>query len=224
MAKKNEEVVVSIMPLEEKTVKVRIVGLTPLIVHSWSEKAKKEMLDKQMKVTVTKSRAAKDPFDDFVQSLYWLEGKPEESTPEAFQKAIENGARFGFKVGAVKMAANSAAYRAGWVKNMMSLRGSYFLDAGDGEFFEIKDATTGKPCVPVMREDNVKIAGGTADLRYRGEFDNWMAEFNLSYNANGEFSLEQLLNCINYGGYSVGIGEWRPEKDGEFGRYRIETE
>ena len=147
--------------------------------------------------------------------------KPEESTPDAFEDAVKNGAKFGFKVGAIKMAANSAAYRSGWVKNQMGLRGAYFLESEYGEFFEIKDLKTGKPCVPQMREDSVKIGMGTADLRYRGEFVDWYADLTLSYDDSGEFTLDQLLNCINKGGYSVGIGEWRPEKDGEFGRYRI---
>jgi len=36
-------------------------------------------------------------------------------------------------------------------------------------------------------------------------------------------TLEQILNVINAGGYTVGIAEWRPEKDGSFGKYHIET-
>lgn len=221
MAKK-EEIIVNVQTVNEQKVPIRIVGITPLIVHSWSEKAKKEMLDKQMKKTVTEARKAKDPFDDFMQSLYWLTERPMDSTPEAFQKAIENGAKFGFKVSAVKMAANSAAYRSGWVKNQMGLRGAYFLESEYGEFFEIKDVTTGKSCIPQMREDSVKVGNGSADLRYRGEFVHWYADLTLCFDSSGEFSLEQLINCINKGGYSVGIGEWRPEKDGEFGRFSLQ--
>jgi len=36
-------------------------------------------------------------------------------------------------------------------------------------------------------------------------------------------SLEQIINCINAGGYTVGIGEWRPEKDGNFGMFHVEA-
>ena len=69
----------------------------------------------------------------------------------------------------------------------------------------------------------VKIGMGTADLRYRGEFKNWYIDLILEYNKDGDVTLEQLLNVLNAGGYSCGIGEWRPEKDGTFGRYHIET-
>lgn len=216
MAKAINELI-EIRPLERKAVKIRIVGDSPLIVHAWSDKAKKMMLDAQTGATKTKAKAKRDPFDDFIQSMYWIEGKPEESTPEAFAEAVGNGARWGFPVGAIKQAANSAAYRLKWVKNQMELRGAYFLRTEDGDMAEIRG------CVPEMREDMVRVGMGTADLRYRGEFKDWYMDFILEYNASGAMSLEQIINCINAGGFAVGIGEWRPEKDGSFGTFHVET-
>lgn len=217
MAAKKETEVIEIRPLAIKRVKVRITGDTPLIVHAWSEKAKRQMLEAQMKTTKTKAKEVRNPFDDFIQSLYWLEGKPEESTEEAFEEAVKNGAKWGFPVGAIKQAGNSAAYRMGWVKNQMQLRGSYFLQTEYGDMAEIKGS------FPEMREDMVRIGMGSADLRYRGEFKSWYMDMTLEYNASGDMTLEQILNVINAGGYTCGIGEWRPEKDGSFGKYHIET-
>ena len=48
-------------------------------------------------------------------------------------------------------------------------------------------------------------------------------DFTLEYNASGNLTLEQILNVINAGGMTVGIGEWRPEKDGDFGRFHVEA-
>ena len=126
MASKKEEAVVTIKPLDIKVVPIRIVGDTPLIVHAWSEKAKKMMLDAQTKATKTKAKEARNPIDEFINSMYWLTPVPE-STEDAFVKAVKKGAKWGFPVGAIKQAANSAAYRLGWVKNQMELRGAYFL-------------------------------------------------------------------------------------------------
>lgn len=217
MAKEKAVEVVGIKPLEIKKAKIKIVGDTPLIVHAWSEKAKKMMLDAQTKATKTKAKDIRDPYDDFIQSLYWLEGKPEESTVEAFEQAVKNGAKWGFPVGAIKQAGNAAAYRSGWVKNQMELRGSYFLNTEFGEMAEIKGS------IPEIREDMVRIGMGSADLRYRGEFKNWYMDLIIEYNAGGNLTLDQIVNVINAGGYIVGIGEWRPEKDGTFGRFHIET-
>lgn len=215
MAKKEAEVI-EIKAINNKIVKIKIVGDTPLIVHAWSEKAKRMMLEAQMKTTKTKARDIRDPFDDFINSMYWLTEKPE-STEEAFAKAVKKGAKWGFPVGSIKMAGNAAAYRNGWVKNQMQLRGSYFLRTEYGDMAEILNSK------PIMREDMVRVGMGTADLRYRAEFRDWSMEMNLEYNADGDITLEQIINVINAGGYSVGIGEWRPEKDGDFGRYHVEA-
>lgn len=213
MAKTEE--MIGIIPLEIKSVNVRIIGDSPLLVHAWDEKAKKMMLDAQMGVTKTKAKPKKDPFSDFINSMYWIQGKPEEYTPDAFKAAIDGGAKWGFPVGAIKQAANSAAYRLKWVKNQMELRGTYFLKSEYGDLGEIKGS------VPHMREDMVKVGMGTADIRYRAQFDDWYMDFCLEYNASGGMSLEQIINCINAGGYACGIGEWRPEKDGSFGRFHV---
>ena len=218
MATKTNEVSANIKPLDIKTLDVRIVGDTPLIVHAWSDKAKKMMLDKQTKATKTTSKEKRKPFEEFTDALYWITEKPENMTQKNFEKAIADGAKFGFPVGAIKLATNSAAYRLGWVKNQMGLRGAYFLRTpNNNNLAEIKGA------VPEMREDMVRIGMGTADLRYRPEFKNWYMDFTLEYNASGDLTLEQILNCINAGGYACGIGEWRPEKDGDYGRYHIEV-
>lgn len=214
--KKTESNVVEIRPLDIKKVRIKIVGDSPLIVHAWSEKAKRMMLEAQMRTTKTKAREVRDPYDDFIQSLYWLTEKPE-STPEAFEKAIKNGAKFGFPTNAIKQSANSAAYRLNWVKNQMELRSAYFIESEYGDMFEIQGS------VPEIREDMVRVGMGSADLRYRGEFKDWFAEITLKYNASGSISLEQIINCINAGGFATGLGEWRPEKDGDFGRFHVET-
>lgn len=217
MAAKKTEATVEIRPLEIKEIKIRLVGDSPLIVHAWSEKAKRMMLETQMGTTKTKAREKRNPISDFANSLYWLTEQPDVETEEDWIEAMRQNPKFGFPVCAFKQAANSAAYRLGWVKNQMVLRGSYFLKSEYGNYAEIKGS------VPEMREDMVRVGMGTADLRYRGEFKNWYCDMILEYNASGEMTLEQILNVINAGGYVCGAGEWRPEKDGDFGRFHIET-
>lgn len=216
MAMKKNEQVVEIRPLDIRPVKLRIVGDSPLIMHAWSEKAKRMMLEAQQGKSKGKSKDAKNPVEEFINSMYWLTEKPMEYTEEAFEKAIEKGARFGFPVTAIKQAAVSTAYRMGWSKDKVSLRGAFFIESDENGMIEIKSD------VPKLREDMVKVGVGTADLRYRGEFDNWSADLVINYNANGPYSLDAIINIINAGGYICGVGEWRPEKDGQFGMFHVE--
>jgi len=209
--KKTETTEVIIPAIDIRTATIKVVGDSPLIVHKWSEKAKKEILDKQMKKAKTKGHEAKDPVRDFIDSLYWLDGEPENKTEEGFVEAIQNGARFGFPSVAFKAAAVAAGFRSGITPNKVSVNAAFHID---GEFVEIHG-------VPEMREDMVRVGMGTADIRYRGEFKEWYAVFPVKYNAS-VISLEQLANLFNLGGFACGLGEWRAEKGGAFGMFHIE--
>jgi hypothetical protein len=212
--KKNE--VIEITPIRIKKATLRIVGDSPLIVHAWSEKAKREMLDKQMGKNQTKKKAAKNPVEDFINSMYWMTEKPQKMDEESYEEAIANGAKFGFPVSGLKQSAISAAYRMGWVKDKMGLRGTFFIDADEDGLIEIKGDA------PIMREDMVKVGMGTADIRYRGEIRNWYADITISYNELGKFNLQDIINVLNAGGFVCGLGEWRPERDGQYGMFHVE--
>ena len=73
---------------------------------------------------------------------------------------------------------------------------------------------------PRKREDMVRIGMGTADIRYRGEFWPWWVTIEVKHNAN-LLSAEQIVNLFNTSGFGVGVGEWRPERDGQFGRFHV---
>ena len=78
---------------------------------------------------------------------------------------------------------------------------------------------------PIMRTDIVHIGPfgkKTATPRYRPEFTNWRCKLIVRYNESA-ISPEQLWNLINVAGFSVGIGEWRPEKSGagSFGMFHV---
>ncbi len=204
MAKKTD-VQVEIPGINIQMFTVKLVGDSPLIVHAWSEKAKREMLDKQMKKAKA-GREAKDPFKDYVDSLYWLTPKPENTTHEDIEKA-----KFGFPAVAFKAAAVDAGYQSGVTANKTTSRGAFHIV---GDMVEIEGT-------PEIREDMVRVGMGTADIRYRGEFKNWSVTLQVRYNANA-MSIEQIINLFNLGGFACGIGEWRPAKDGSFGMFHVE--
>ena len=223
MATKNINEPITIQKLNIQQTTIRIIGDSPLIVHAWDEKGKRMMLEAQQGKAKGKKKPLRNPADDFVQAGYWISGKPEytDDTPEQkimelFDEAVASGARFGFPATAIKQAAQGAAYRLGWVKNQMGLRGAFFIEAEVNGLVEIHSDP------PEMREDVVKInKGSSADLRYRPQFNNWWIDLPISYNASSEYTLDVIINAINAGGYVCGLGEWRPEKDGVFGMFHV---
>lgn len=187
----NGLVAVQLPPIDIRHMTIDVVGDSPLISHKWSEKAKKQMLDKQMKKAKT-AKEAKDPEQDYRESLY---------------EHPDGG--YGFPCVAFKAAAVSACRFSDGMK-MTEARGAFHVD---GELAKIEGE-------PEMREDMVRVGMGTADIRYRGQFPTWRTTLLISYNASS-ISPEQIMNLMNLAGFGVGVGEWRPEKDGSYGRFHV---
>lgn len=179
----------------------KVKGLSPLISHKWSEKAKKEMRDKQTKKKLA-PKQAKDPKAEFESSLYLLSNGTHPKGP------------YGFPAVAFKAAAVRAAKQVDGM-NMTDARGLFYIEPDDGDLVKIDS-----PKPPVMREDMVRLNGKSADIRYRGAFIDWSVLLNVRYNAD-VISQEQLLNLFELAGFSCGIGEWRMEKGGTFGTFTL---
>lgn len=183
---------VTIPPLKIETFQIKIVGDSPLITNKWSEKAKSQIRDKQTK-QARGAKEAKRPEQDYENSMHRLP----DGTP-------------GFPVIGFKAAAVTACSHVSAITKVVA-RGAFHVS---GELAPIK----GKPR---MREDMVRIAMGTADIRYRAEFPEWSTVLTVRHNPN-VMSASQIINLFNTAGFAVGVGEWRPEKDGSYGMFHVE--
>lgn len=211
-----------IKPIKEDHAIIRVVGTTPLIVHKWSHKAMASLPGWPNDPDITENKKQySGPWESFIESAYWIEGKPVEYTQEAFEEAVKNGARWGVKVEGFKRAAIDASYTKGWSKKT-EMRGFFFIepdytDEEGNQLVEIKGS------VPVMRQDIVRLSGigNSADLRWRPQFNDWYCDIKVAYDSDSKFSLKDIANMIHAGGRYCGIGEWRPQKNGQFGMYRV---
>lgn len=227
MATKANEKIVTIKPIVDEIVTVRVVGDTPLIVHKWTEKMKRALPAGKRAAGldgVADKEGYQTPIESFINSMYWISGKPEDPTVESFENAIANGARFGFRVESFKQAAIDAAYSKKWLPNKKGVKGLFFIkpDFIDEEGYQLAEIKGDKP---TMREDVVILsgAGRTPDLRWRGEFKNWYCDLTISYDKDGIYSLSDIVTMLNAGGRYNGVGEYRPEKDGQFGMFHVEA-
>lgn len=188
--------VIMIPPIRPILTEVTIRGISPLIVHAWSEKAKKQMRDKQQG-HAKEGKEFKDPEADFNSSRY-LDAQGRDCIPAV----------------ALKGCAVEAGVICGVFKT--TLRKSFFV-GGESDLIPL---TLEEP--PVMREDMVRIGQGVADIRYRACYHRWSIKIPVEFQPR-LISAEQLFNLFDNAGYSVGLGEWRPERDGQFGRFRVEV-
>lgn len=186
--------VVQLKQLRLQEVTIGLVGDSPLIMHAWSQKSKQMMLDKQMQVA-TSGKVAKDPQRDFEESIY----TDEDGLP-AFPSVA-------FKAAAVD-AAIAMDFKKTNLRQSFHIKGDMVPILGDA---------------PTPREDMVRIGMGTADIRFRAQFKRWGTLLPVVFNT-ALLSIDQLVHLFNAGGFGIGVGEWRPQKDGQFGRFRIASE
>lgn len=183
---------IEIMPLEINTVRLNIIGDTPLMVNKWSDKAKEMMLAKQMK-KASSGKEAKNPEQMYNDARYIIE--------------FEDAKHDCFPALAFKASTVDAANMLDLTK--VGMRSAYHIFGEAG--------TANQYCVlkydgdaPIMSEDMVRIAMGTADIRYRPLYPNWSTTVVVHFNKR-MISLEQLVNLFNAAGFGIGIGEWRPK-------------
>jgi hypothetical protein len=201
---------IDISRIQVERIIVPIRGVTPLIVHAWSEKAMTMILDAQQGRKAPKER--RDPDADYEASLYRL--------PPLGVSPHPGPGRFGFPTDAFKAAIVSAARFFGKDVSMVGLRQSIFLTGelgSDGLMLTPIEGT------PHSRRDMVRIGQGSADVRFRGEFTEWRANLVVTY-VKSLLSKESVLSLIDAAGMGVGVGEWRPERRGQFGTFEIDPD
>jgi hypothetical protein len=200
---------VQINRIDAVQLQVPIIGTAPLIVHKFSEKAKQQMLDAQQGVKKPKER--RDPNSDYLAAFYRCKGSSD--------KPDEAGFRPGFPVIAFKAATVSAARFYGKEVTMTGLRQTMFFT---GELSDIDNQQLVEIIGdPHMREDVVRVGMGGTDLRYRPEFTEWRTTLTVTF-VKSALTEESVLSLIDAGGMGVGVGEWRPEKSGDFGTFQVD--
>lgn len=197
-----------IPPLNQKTMKVRIEGTAPIIFHKWSQKAITMILDKQLK-KASKGRETRNPEEEYEDSFYYDASDRVAIPARNIKSAITNSARFIEGV------------------QMVLLRGTIFIRGDVDGFIPIlvKNKVVTRKDVrrntsEWMRRDEVTVGMGSADLRFRGQLKEWSAEFLIEFDANN-LSAEQVLNLLQRAGFSQGLMEWRPERNGDSGTFKI---
>ena len=189
---------ITLKPISKRRMTFGIRGTSPLIMHQWSEKAKREMRDKQQDGKKTKTREKRVPIDEAKAATYTTQDGDIGIPGMAFKSALV-----------------SAAHKDIGIEKTL-VRKALFLVTDDPNKVLKIDCDE-----PTVREDMVRVGMGSADLRYRPEFIRWSCLIELEVDSE-LLQRDDVLALVDRAGFGVGICEWRPEKGGEFGRFEID--
>jgi hypothetical protein len=211
MAKATVSMIIPEIKLERHT--LYLIGNAPLIVHAFPEKARKQMLDKQMK-QAKGGRDAREPYAEIEAARYRLpDGR------DGFPAV-------GFKAAAVTACTSLADVTKVAARQAFRVEGMPMNAGGIIEGAFVRTALV--PLIahePTIREDVVRLSGPSraAEMRYRPEYSVWGVELNIVINPQ-VISIGQLGSMFQAAGHGVGIGDYRPERQGDCGTFDLVSE
>lgn len=182
-----------------KTIAVEIRGITPLLIHRFGEEAEQAKQTRRVKVD-----APNDPREEARKVAYIAEDGTFYFSALAIPRAMgEAGANH-----KVRGSRRSLRFVVPSAVRMTSDRITILNGTGPAPDFEV-DA----------RPVTIPATKGRV-MRFRPRFDCWGARFDLVIN-DDLLAVETAHQLLGEAGTTVGIGDFRPEKRGPFGTFRI---
>jgi hypothetical protein len=181
-------------------VSVWIVGTTPLIMHRFATKAWHELLlPSQTKNRAERAETLKhDPLAEFRGCLYQNRSENEPTLVH-------------FPSGAFSKAIAAAALDIPGASKSQMLR-----------LVSISSEQVNVFGTPVLGMDMVRSSdmNKTPDVRTRPYFPEWACKLDIDY-VSTLINQTQIFNLVGAAGLIVGLGDYRPQRGGVFGKFRI---
>lgn len=190
-------------PHKSALIQIGIESISPLLMHGWSEKAVRmmQMTAAERKIESGKNRTKKRDPEEEAQASAYRTAKGE----------------YGLPLTAFKASLVSTAHKDEGVEKTV-VRKSLFIPNNDST-----------QCIPItydiepyVRTDTVRVGMGATDLRYRMCFEQWRAKFALWVDT-ARLSINDVIILTDKAGFSTGVGDWRPQRGGEMGRFQVDT-
>jgi len=189
---------ITLKPIAPKNLSFWIKSISIMVQHQWSEKGLGQ-LAMTAQERKKQPKTARDPEGDAAAACY----------------RTDKG-EYGIPLVAFKAALIGAAHKDFGLEKTL-LRKALFVPTSDsGGIIPIETEDY------ILREDIVRVGIGQTDIRYRPQFTTWRANIVIQIDTE-LLKPEDIVNLVNRAGFSVGIGEWRPEKGGEWGRFELDT-
>lgn len=199
MAKKTA--VVELKPLEMATFTVNVRGITPLIHNKYSDEKAAEMRERYESGTkVKKKNEAK------------LKSSLHDELAQKVHKFSDGSVGFpaaGFQKGIVEVSTHFEGLTKKLVKTVQIVGGEYNLVHIAYDEVVVNEAR--------CRRSEQNRAPYTA---FRPEFRGWSCELEVRYDPT-LIAPGTIVNLLNVAGTHQGIGDWRPEHEGPYGRYEV---
>lgn len=190
--------------------RITIRGLSPIVQHNGAAGLDTRSAANIEKAAIAKKRGTNrtEADDDRLRQLetltsLWLDGSGAPTIPEAaLRSAIETGARK--------------------LKQGPQVREGLLVEKVEEFDYDKSLGTTVEELCKTVQFTTGVVVQRSRILRTRAKFDEWGCAFVVE--ADDELvDKEQLAAWLDIAGRRIGLGDWRPEKSGHYGRFETES-
>ena len=188
-------------------VKITIRGTEPLIMHSAYGLNQRTELAQEKQEIVRRKGSNRTAADEArlalieCQQSFWLDDTGEITIPpEAFRSCLETAARKLKQGGDVR-------------EGLMVARSAFNYDRS-------KLGNTPEEVAHKAQFVTTAVVQRVRVIRVRPKFDDWSATFSVEYD-DELVDRAKLERWLDIGGRRIGLGDWRPEKSGRYGRFEL---
>jgi len=197
---KTETLSAQIMPIKTRRIIVHLCSTSPLIMHRFAFKAWQELLYPSAKKNAAEraSSLKHDPLEEY-RGCFYRNRDPKQ--PALFH--LPNGMPHqSIAAAALDMPGATRASMERWTQ-VVDLNINLF---GIPEMF-----------MAMVRNSDINK---TPDVRTRPIFPRWACKIEMEYKAD-PLTDTNVLNLIGAAGVIVGFGDWRPQRGGPYGKFRL---
>lgn len=181
-----------------KTIQVEIRGVTPLLIHRFNEHAEQGRTTRRVETT------NRDPREEATKNAYIADDGTYYFSAFSIPGCMGNAGASHKSTGSRK----SLRYVVPSAVRMLTDKVTILNGTGPAKAFEVDS-----------RPVTIPATKGRV-MRHRPRFDQWGAKFDLLLD-DQLLSPEMAQQLLTEAGQSIGIGDFRPEKRGPFGTFRV---
>lgn len=205
-----ETKVITIKPIEKRTMKVTIAGDSDLILNAMNRRTIQTLTDERK--DKAKSIREVNIWDDIITAVHWRDPLPEgEYTEKTLKELLKKNAPCISAFG-LKKSFGQAVVRNG-------------IDTYSTKFDACCNVVAPGNLVPIkftehyVDEKLMSPKRGAPVLTRQNRFTGWKATITIQYMGGGAYGDEQIVNIVNLAGFGLGIGSGRSSG---YGRYHVE--
>ena len=194
---KVKKVQIELQPIALNTIRVEVIGKTPLLMDKFPDDSKKQILAKQTGVSKGNKKKTRDIKKEVKEAIHYINSSMVGFPAEGFKRGmIECTSFVGDKFFSKKLVSGS-------VKIVNQING----------------------LIPLKyKKQDVLEHSIEHNIKFSPQFHNWSCVLELEYDSNN-ISSSDIVTLLRYAGFYYGVGSWRPKcksgGSGEFGMYDI---